>query len=460
MKLFACLACVALVLVAGCGNPVAPVEVTQPAAARQEAEQAAQPQRLADLLAEAKKAVDEKRFEDAVSRYEEANRIQDDAPTRDLLAQARVSRDSLRLLPFDQSMQRGRDAVEATDHAAAVVAFHDALRLFPENEAATASLLSAEFNGFLEKGRTAYKGERYAEAVTALAEAAKRRPEDKETANLLADARVQRRSQAMEQGRAAMTAKQYSQAVALFTEANHLSAGADAAESLREANFQMRWERGRKSVDNKQFAAAIPDLEEATRLKPEFAEGRTLLQQARDGKKAMDMAQAMEDYKRAIAAGDAAMQRKDYTGAVDSYREAQNKQPGDLTASSKLSEAQTAKTKKDSYERHMSQAKSYMNSKNYASAESEYLAALSDSFGDSAAQNGIRDAQNGKTKKAAYERHMSAGKSYMLGNNYSAAESSFRAALSEFPGDSAASSALREAQSMSQKSLQPKPKGK
>jgi tetratricopeptide (TPR) repeat protein len=144
-------------------------------------------------------------------------------------------------------------------------------------------------------------------------------------------------------------------------------------------------------VDAKQYTAAIADLEEALRLKPNDAETRALLAKAKEGKKRQDK----EAYDRDLASGDSAMLRKDYQAAINAYREALDKQPNDGAASTKLTQAQNAKSKKDSYDRHISSGKTQLSFKNYRSAEMEFQAALSDLPGDSEAQRLLQQARSG-----------------------------------------------------------------
>jgi Flp pilus assembly protein TadD len=105
------------------------------------------------------------------------------------------------------------------------------------------------------------------------------------------------------QGRAALKTKQYPEAVRLFTEAKGLSPDAEVAALLGEANFQAKLQLGRQRIEANDFASAIPDLEEAVRLRPDHAEGRDLLRRATEGKGRQDKA----DRDRALAAGDAAV---------------------------------------------------------------------------------------------------------------------------------------------------------
>ncbi len=439
---------ITLLLVCGCsdkaGNPSIADGTSKGVdveAQRKAVEQAARAQRFEDLLGSGKKALDAKHFEEAVKDLEEAVRLQDDPQARELLQQAQKVKDEARKAAYDQAMLRGCQARKEQNYPVAVEAFRDALRQLPENKEAAATLVEAEFHDFLEKGRLALEQGRYADAVKALGESVKRQPNDKDSNNLLKQAQTQRRLQVMSQGKAALKAKQYSEAVRLFTDAKDLLPDAEVTALLVEANFQAKLHLGRQRIAANQFAAAIADLEEANRLKPDHVEVRDLLQRAKEGRKRQDKA----DYDRALIAGDAAMQRKDYQPAIDAYREALARPLQDGTASSKLTAAQNAKAKKDSYESHIRQGKMQLSTKNYLSAEVELRAALLDMPGDTEAQRLLQQAQNAKAKKLSFDRHMSQGKSHILSKNHRLAEMEFQAALFDIPGEPEAQRSLQQA---------------
>jgi tetratricopeptide (TPR) repeat protein len=309
-------------------------------------EKIARARQFEDLLASGKAALKDKRLDEAVKSLEEALRFQDTAEARELFEQARKARDDARRAAYQQAMLQGGQAAKQQDYPAAIAAFRDALRQLPDDEEAATALQEAEFHDFREQGRLAIENQRYADAIKALEGAVKRQPDDTASQDLLQQARMHRRSQVFSLGKAALDTKQFPEAVRHLTEASDLLPDAEVTALLAEANFHAKLLLGRQRVEASQFAAAIPDLEEASRLKPDHAETKEILQQAKDGKKRQDKA----EYDRASAAGDAAMQRKDYPAAINAYREALARQPQDSAVSAKLTKAQTAKSKKDAYD--------------------------------------------------------------------------------------------------------------
>jgi tetratricopeptide (TPR) repeat protein len=443
MKSLVRIPCVFLgcLLTVGCGNPTATDGSKQAETLRKVAAEAARAQYFKDLVGNGHRALGEKRFNDAIKHFEEAVRFQDDPQVRELLQQARKAQDEARRVAYDQAMVRGDQARKEKNYPAAVAAFREALGQLRDDKDAANALREAEFHDFLEQGRVALKNEKFADAVKTLGEAVNRQPEDNDSRDLLKQAQTQRRLQVMAQGQTAFVAKQYPEAVRFFTEAKDLLADAEVTDLLAEASFQAKMQLGRQRVEAHQFAAAIPDLEEAVRLRPDLAEPRDLLQKAKDGKKQGDKA----DYDRAVTTGDVAMLHQNYEAAINAYRDALTKQPQDGTASSKLTQAQNAKSMKDAYDRHMSQGKTQLTAKNYLSAQMEFRAALSDVPGDPEAQHLLQQAQNAKSKKDSYDRHMSQGKAHLTAKNYRLAETEFQAALADIPGDMQAQRLLQQA---------------
>src|SRR4051794_27697797 len=168
-------------LACGCGDRVRNAAAVDGEAQRKAAEKAARAQRFEELLSSGKRALEAKRFEEAVKDLEEAVRLQDEAQARELLAQAQKAREESRKAAYDQAMLRGGQARKDGNVPAAVAAFRDALGQIPGDKEAATALREAEFHDFLEKGRAALKNEQFADAVKALGEAVKRQPEDKDS---------------------------------------------------------------------------------------------------------------------------------------------------------------------------------------------------------------------------------------------------------------------------------------
>jgi tetratricopeptide (TPR) repeat protein len=300
-----------------------------------------------DLLRKrGKEALEAKRYDEAVKDLDSAVQLQDDPETRQLLRQAKDGREQARKAAYDSAMAAGDKALQEKRYAAAVAAFKEALANAADDAKASGLLKEAEFYDFRDQGKTALQANRYGDAVRALTEAANRRPQDEDCQNLLRQARKERRREVMAQGRAAMDAGRYEEAVQAFSEAKALMPDQEVTDRLAEAEFQAKKQRGRDLVARSSFAAAIPILEEVSRLRPADQESKDLLEKAKDGKKKQDKA----DYDRAMANGDAAMSARNYASAIQAYNEALSKLPNDPTAQGKRSAAENAKRKMEQEE--------------------------------------------------------------------------------------------------------------
>lgn len=400
MKSIAWVLCVSLgcLFSAGCSNSTGTGGGKQSEAERKVAEEATRAQRFRDLLDNGKKALEAKRFDEAVKDFAEAVRLQDDLQVRELLQQAQEARDEVRKAAYDKAMIQGGQARKEEKYSAAVAAFRDALTQLPNDKEAVVALQEAEFHDFLEKGRLALKDEQYADAVKALREAGKRQPEDKDSRDLLKTAQVQRRMQVMEQGQVALNAKQYPEAVRLFTEANDLLSDAEVMALLGEVNFQAKLQLGRQRVVANQFAAAIPDLKEAARLRPDDAETLDLLQKAKDGKQRHDKS----EYDRILSSGRSSLSSRRYDDAIREFQKAKRLMPEQTEAGRLLSEAEG---KKRDYENHLRSGKSAMSSRRYDDAIREFREAERlGPFGGSEAASLMREAEAKKRQEAMKKR--------------------------------------------------------
>lgn len=259
-RLVAVTAAFTLFVAGGCGDNRGP--------SREEARD----QRDQELLDSGRTALLENRYEQAVKDLEEASSLRDNEEVQALLVQVRKERDAARKAAYDLALSRGRDAMEAPDYPAAVVAFREALNQMPNDTEAAVALREAEFHDYFEKGQAAMMNELYANAVKSLWEAVKRKPENMEAQELLKQAQAARRRQAMALGQGAMVVKKYAEAVRCFTEAKNLQSDVEVVALLKEAQFQNTLQSGMQHLQARQFAAAIVELEEANRLRPNLSD--------------------------------------------------------------------------------------------------------------------------------------------------------------------------------------------
>jgi tetratricopeptide (TPR) repeat protein len=209
---------------------------------------------------------------------------------------------------------------------------------------------------------------------------------------------------------------------------------------LVDAQFRERLQRGRKNLEANNLPAAVAALDKAAALKPENPEARDLLREARRRKAAKEEA----EYQRAMARGQDAASRKDWSAAVDAFAEALQKKPADATASGKLAAARAEKARKESYDRHLGAGQAALLSKNFRAAEGEFRAALRDLPNDLEASRLLRQVQD--DRQVSYKRHLRAENASLLSGDFPSAEREAQAALQDMPNDAEASRLLRKVQ--------------
>jgi tetratricopeptide (TPR) repeat protein len=444
--------------------------------ARKEAQDKAQKARFDELRKQGEEARKEGQFDTAVKAFEDALKIQDDPQVRDVLR-------AVRKAGYDRAMLAGRKAAEVAEHQAAADAFRDALRYIADDKDAKTGLDDALFQVAFAKGRRAFEARQWANATTAFKDALTLRPEHKESKELWDKARGEWRARLMEDGRQAATLGRHEESIKAFTAARDLHADDEVAGLLKESQFQLKMQRGRDDLSGDRSEEAIAAFKDALSVKPDDASASEKLQEA--------IAAA---YRKAMAAGDAALKATNYAAAITAYKHALDIKPDDRIAKRRLNEAQTEdgysramedakvasqkqdwaraiagfdkalewkrgdgtatigrdkaqreKRRRDSYDEHVKAGKSYLNLKNFPLAKTEFLAALGEFPGDKTATELLNAAVDGVTKKRSYDRHLDQGKTYLAGMKYDDAATEFRAALLDFPGDSEATGLLNKA---------------
>jgi putative membrane protein len=257
---------------------------------------------------------------------------------------------------------------------------------------------------------------------------------------------------AMTTGNAALLRKDWQAATNAFTEALNRRAGDPAATAkLNEARTGMTTAKAgydraiaaaTAALARKDYAGAIQAYNDALGFMPGDAVATAKLAAARAA-----MATAKAGYDRAIATAAAAMARKDYPAAIQGYTDALGFLPGDTVATAKLAEARAAMTTaKNDFDRLVTSGDLAMLRKDYAAAVQAYTDALKIKAGDPIASGKLTQAQNAKRTKDAYDNHMQMGMTQMRAKNFKLAETFFRQALIDIPGDPEAMKWLDKAQ--------------
>lgn len=315
-------------------------------------------------LLKGQRALNEKRYDQAVSAFQEASKFYKTDAVLGGLKQAEALRDREKALAEadlrkrEADLQRsirlrelaeaGKKAQAVQQHDKAVQAFREAAQLAPTDVDLKIALAKAE------QARDDY--------------AAKNRVKIEEEQRLVAARRLR------DDGKAKLGAKQYEAAAASLGQALKLNpadaeakgllldvekariaaklAEADAArkreEEAKAARVQQYVAAARKAMDAKDYAGAEKVLTDANKAMPGDP---AILKAAQDLAAARKAAtentaatkQRKADYELALDAGKAAVKQQNYAGAVNAYTEALRLMPGDATATELLKSAQKLK---------------------------------------------------------------------------------------------------------------------
>lgn len=301
-------------------------------AARKKKEEEQRTEQVRQLVAEGRAHLQAGRLDAAEKSLAEASKLAPKQPAvlqaQQELQQARrsagVEAEKRKRADYDRAMNSGRAAVKARDHAGAIVAYTEALRLMPGDREAGAALKDAEkardeqaraaadaaakkkeeakrqadYERLMNQGRAALTARRLPEAVQAFGEAVKMKPGDTEATRALGEATQALEAskkpkpepaapaayaKQMEAGAAFEKQQKYNDAIKAYREALRLMPGdAKATQALKSVQFKDHLADGQRALKAKRFAEAVRAFEEALKLSPDDAEAKKLLRQAKE----------------------------------------------------------------------------------------------------------------------------------------------------------------------------------
>jgi len=301
-----------------------------------------------------------------------------------------------------------------------------------------------DYQALLQRGKSELLAQKYNEALASFQAASQLLPEDAAAKNLITQTR-----KAQTDAATATALKQEEEQKAV--KVRQLVAGAQQA------------------LGTKDFAGAGRLLDEARKLLPRdpvIASAQVDLDKARK-LAAADPAKTkkvQEDYELAFGAGQDAMKKRNYQGAVNAYTEALRILPGDLKATEQLAAARkllaastpttpTPTPTDTAFKQHLTQAQAAQTGKRYQEAITHYTEALKLMPGDATATRGLADARKalaeGQTSsklEADQAAAVKAGRAALLARKYDDAIKDFTEALRLKPDDKAVQTLLKEAQ--------------
>jgi tetratricopeptide (TPR) repeat protein len=212
----------------------------------------------------------------------------------------------------------------------------------------------------MKAGRDALTIRRFDDAIKHFARAAQIRPGDEQAAALLRKA---------QQGRE-----------------DALADAARKQDAQKEAEFKRLMTQGRTAMQAKRYDDAVKLFSQAVKLDPKDAGAARALEDAREELKGKAGKQA--EYNKHIQAGANLEQQQRFQEAVKSYQEALRLAPGDVQAQTGIRRAEFA--------HFMGEGRRALNGKRFNEAERAFLEALQRVPGHPEAMKGLQTARQGK----------------------------------------------------------------
>jgi tetratricopeptide (TPR) repeat protein len=357
------------------------------------------------------------RHEVAIKAFEEAQKLfPRDATSSDLLKEAHEARDKvkndlarqakeaeearLRAAKVEKALERGKAALQSGDLKTAAQAVKEAADLAPKAGAvlqaqkdlakaeAEQKQRQADFQTCLDRGRKALTDKRLDEAVKEFREARRLLPQDRTALDLLrqaetslktqqdATAAALRAQQLLAQGKAALKAKKWDDAVKAFEgavkamptdkEAGLLLKSAQE-EQKKQAEYTRQLALGKAALAAKKWDDALTAFTAALKMVPADPEATRGMQAANEGKKSTPDPKV--EYTRLMTAAAAFEKQQKYFDALQAYKDALAKLPGDAKASAGV-------TKVTQYNQRLIDANKAAQAKRWADAVKECEEAL------------------------------------------------------------------------------------
>jgi LSD1 subclass zinc finger protein len=334
----------------------------------------------------------------ALRLYDEAARLKPGDPIaaeakRRLAAQTAAAQQAAQ---YDQAMTRGLQAEQRRDWNGAINAYNDALRVKPNDPTATASIRrildlqqNDRYSVAMERARQAEQRRDLQSAEAAYKDALRIKPNDPAaTAALqrLGDlSRQMDYDSAINNAARAEQARQWSSARNYYNQALAIRPNDPAArQGLRNVDYLEAMDKAVRAEQRNDLRGAEAAYDDALRAKPnDFA--------AMEGKRRIAAAKVDDKYQDAMDNGRRAENSRNWNGAISAYQEALRIKPRDPAAEMALNNVQ--------YTAAMDRGTRAEQSRNWSAALSAYNEALRYRRNDFAAQEGIRRVQEAQKKK-------------------------------------------------------------
>ncbi|MCI0684279.1 MAG: tetratricopeptide repeat protein [Gemmataceae bacterium] len=303
------------------------------------------------LILAGKAAMKAGRYADAIRDFMSAQRVVPDDPiAQQFQREAEKQLDGLmnraeKQKEFQRLLEQATTAMKAKSYEDAEKAYQRALRLFPNDATAQEGIEDAqkalkqtktEYAAWMLRGNAAGQAGRFGEAALAFREATRLFPTDEAAARALRQAELAQENQniyfrAMDAAGRAMSFKQYADAIVAYNEALRAAPGDFAAlQGLRDAQqgfeadagrrkeFERRATIGFQLLKSQRYADAAVELRAALKAMRHHPQAPTVDRQA--------------DYAEAMANATAAMNARRYGDAIGHFEAALREFPNDFAA--------------------------------------------------------------------------------------------------------------------------------
>lgn len=429
------------------------------------------------LLKQAQQDLLDKKYDQAITQYQEAGKLfRTDAVISGLRqaeqlrshelavkqAEANQKQDQeKKLVQIQKLLADGQAALTAGNYDAADKSINDAAKLAPGNVdvlAARNRLQQArqdylarnrkkldDYQALLQRGRSEVAAGKYNEALASFQAASQLLPEDAAAKNLIAQTRKAQSDAVTEEARKQELEQK-------GAKVRQLVAGAQQA------------------IGGKDFAGAGRLLDEARKLlptDPAIASAQADLDKARkvavvDPPRSK---KTQEDYELAFGAGQDAMKKRNYQGAVNAYTEALRLLPGDARATEQLAAARKLLASSTptpplpmppvgdtAFKKSLTAGQTALAAKQYDDAIKHLGEAVHLKQGDAQATALLKQAQTEKANQDAagkrqqeYTRQLTQAQAAQTGKRYQEAITHYNEALKLVPGDATATRGLADA---------------
>jgi tetratricopeptide (TPR) repeat protein len=369
-------------------------------------------------------------------------------------------------------------------------------RLEEEKKKAEEQKRQADYQAYIKAGDAAMTTQKYDVAITQYDLALKLIPGDPTATAKLEEAKKKKAeledsaaklklyNEKVAAAKAAYTAKNLEQALALYKEAQTLMPNETLppteikkieaellAQKNKEANYTKLMAEGQTAMDGKLYDDAIAKYTAALVEKPGDPTATTKLAEAKKLKTEKDLADAkakesQAKYDALMKEADAAFASKNYTLAKTKYTEALVVKPGEAIPTAKIKEideilkkqqdeADAAKAKEEEYKKLMLDGQTALTAANYDEAIAKYTSALGVKPGDPTATTKLEEAKKLKADKeqadakakesqAKYDALIKQADEAFLAKNYEAAKAKYTEALTVKSGEAHPTARIKE----------------